>query len=452
MSTSIEWTQRPGTKGETWNPTTGCNKVSAGCKNCYAEVMHRRQLHMNPKKYDRAFNAGVVTHPDTLAIPLKWKKPRTVFVNSMSDLFHADVPFDFIDQVFAIMALTPQHTYQILTKRPERMAEYCNTMRKSGFGPLPSSEWVLARANDLYSQHIKPLESDLFLNTEELGGWPLKNVWLGTSVENQAAADERIPHLLRVPAAVRFLSCEPLLGSLTLDPAWLGEAVRSSGGQHSVSPPLPERTAADPRAGSGIGWVITGGESGQHARPMHPDWARSLRDQCAAAGVPFFFKQWGEFAYLTDTEGRQHAPFGGQMGRRVGKHASGNLLDGRTHLEYPGGIARQASSQAPRHPDPAQASSWNSPSTLPHEGQRIDVRCRKDANYAGWYFGTHHFHGMPNEEPAVFSVAATTSKSFTVFPWTYAIEWRPHHSEPHPSASSAHASPTTDNRQPTTAP
>jgi len=236
----IEWTDA------TWNPTTGCNKVSKGCKNCYAEVMHKRLAGMGQAKYQQPFLKGVVTHESELLKPLGWKKPRMVFVNSMSDLFHEDVPFDFIDKVFAIMALTPQHTYQILTKRADRMAEY-----------------------------FEGNEREVYRNCEflnfggvELPPRVLPNVWLGVSVEDQKAADERIPHLLNVPAAVRFLSCEPLLGKI------------------NISPFL---------AKIGIHWVICGGESGSKARPMHPDWVRSLRHECKRAGVAFFFKQWGEW-------------------------------------------------------------------------------------------------------------------------------------------------------------
>lgn len=338
MSTSIEWTQRPGTKGETWNPTTGCNKVSQGCKNCYAEVMHRRLAAMGQRKYSRAFNTGVVTHPDTLTLPLKWKQPRTVFVNSMSDLFHADVPFNFIDQVFAIMALTPQHTYQILTKRPERMAEYTKWIDPKGDGTRAYDRV------DKWGQQMNLLQGKA-LNTPQFVFNPLPNVWLGTSVEDQAAADARIPHLLRTPAAVRFLSCEPLLGPLDISwwmkvcKHWKSEDRAQGGG-----PPQYPKCWYEPQAlvlagwKNPIHWVITGGESGHHARPMHPDWARSLRDQCAAAGVPFFFKQWGTWLPASQGEAvgiRATMVKDGCEWDAVGKHASGNLLDGRTHQEYP---------------------------------------------------------------------------------------------------------------------
>lgn len=248
----IEWTDR------TWNPTTGCNKISRGCKNCYAEVMHRRLAAMGQPKYQKPFSAGVVTHNDTLREPFTWRKPSMVFVNSMSDLFHKDVPFSFIKEVFITMEMTPHHTYQVLTKRPARMALFFHSLG-SRYKSLP-------------------------------------NVWLGTSVENQEQSEKRIPFLLACPAAVHFLSCEPLVGPVNFRDVW-----------------LPTKIGISIRSSAIIRWVIAGGESGAKAEPMHPDWVRSLRDQCQQSGIPFFFKQWG--------------------GRN--KKAAGNLLDGRQHLEFP---------------------------------------------------------------------------------------------------------------------
>ncbi len=217
----IEWTDA------VWNPVTGCTKVSQGCKHCYAERFAKRQ------GYDFS---QVELHPERLEIPLNWRKPKRVFVDSMSDLFHPNVPDYFIGKVFEIMNLAYNHTFQILTKRPERMVVFATTFRDF-VGILP-------------------------------------NVWLGVSVENQKAADERIPLLLQTPAAVRFVSCEPLLGQIDIQIDLLAQNIVTN---------------------TGISWVIVGGESGPGARPMHPDWARSLRDQCQAAGVAFFFKQWGEW-------------------------------------------------------------------------------------------------------------------------------------------------------------
>ena len=231
-ATSIEWTD------VTWNPVTGCDKVSQGCKHCYAEPLARRLQAMGAPKYANGFQ--VTLHPDTLDLPGKWRKPRRVFVNSMSDLFHPKVPDNFIRQTFQVMAATTKHRYQVLTKRPERM---------------------LALSPGL--------------------PWP-EHIWMGVSVENDACRN-RVDLLRNSPAAVRFLSLEPLLGPLkNLDL-------------------------------SGIHWVIVGGESGPGARPMNPAWARDLRDQCQSVSVPFFFKQWGG----TD------------------KKKAGRLLDGRTWDDMP---------------------------------------------------------------------------------------------------------------------
>ncbi|MFE2962030.1 DUF5131 family protein [Nocardia tengchongensis] len=224
--TGIEWTE------VTWNPVTGCDRISAGCDDCYALAMAKRLKAMGSAKYQndgdpRTSGPGfaVTEHPAALDIPRRWRTARLVFVNSMSDLFHAKVSEAFVRAVIDVIAETPQHTYQVLTKRPERARKL--TERGLVFPP---------------------------------------NLWLGTSVEN-GAVTHRIDALVKTPAAVRFLSCEPLLGPVDLD-RWL----------------FPE-----PR----LDWVIAGGESGPNPRPMHPDWVRDLRDECVAAEVPFFFKQWG---------------------------------------------------------------------------------------------------------------------------------------------------------------
>lgn len=214
MGTAIEWTDT------VWNPVTGCSKVSEGCRNCYAFALHdmRHKAFQDgkklPQQYEKPFSE-IQLFSDRLVQPLKWKKPQRVFVNSMADLFHKDVPFDFIDKVFATMALSPKHTFQILTKRPERMLEYF----QSGSQEKMIERWAEA-AYDITSGHD---EAEIFVYNRLNGvlpkakpGWPIQNVWLGTSVENQKAADERIPLLLQVPAAVRFLSYEPLLGPVNL--------------------------------------------------------------------------------------------------------------------------------------------------------------------------------------------------------------------------------------------
>ena len=260
----IEWTD------ETWNPVTGCTKVSPGCAHCYAETFAERWRGVPGHPFEQGF--ALKLWPERLTLPLKWKKPRRIFVNSMSDLFHEDVPFEFIDRVFAVMALTPQHTYQVLTKRPERMREYLTTERHG----MPT-EGHVELAKDL-------LSTEQWGIGQFLGTWPLPNVWLGTSTENQHWLDIRVPELLATPAAVRFLSCEPLLGSLDLKLAMT-------------------RAYESGYRGRWPGWVIVGGESGPKARPFDLAWARSIVSQCRAAGVPVFVKQLGANVRSTNDAG-----------------------------------------------------------------------------------------------------------------------------------------------------
>lgn len=382
----IEWTDR------TWNPVTGCTKISDGCKHCYAEPMTRRLKAMGQAKYINGFK--VTCHPETLDQPLKWKKPSKIFVCSMGDLFHEDVPDEFIDKIFDTMKKCPQHIFQILTKRPERMKKHL----------------------DVFQPH-------------------LPNVWLGVTAENQEQAEKRIPLLLQTQAIKRFVSIEPMLGAVELDEAWLTgynagnesederenslpsgfsggtenrperpdmeiesaesgqvdgrgkdaemqtsksrkrhgeilsdkdddkrEEVSCSGSSFNMVSPERSNTGKhdnkshkrelqrQPTEQSGISniqgtsdtfhevfrsniqegqtrqilWVIVGGESGPGARPMHPDWVRKVRDDCQAAGVPFFFKQWGEFTQVAE------------FAVRVGKAKAGSLLDGKEYKEFPG--------------------------------------------------------------------------------------------------------------------
>lgn len=316
--TKIEWTDL------TWNPIAGCDLVSPGCTNCYA-MRQAHRLASNPKTphyagTTRAVNGKPVwtgkigIAPDkVLTAPLRRRKPTRYFVNSMSDLFHPGVPDDVIDRTLAVMALSPQHTFQVLTKRTDRVLTYFSHVNAHG----ETRHEIIERKARFFIE-----DADAWM-TE---CWPLPNVWLGTSVEDQRRADERIPELLRTPAAVRFLSCEPLLGPVDLCTV-----------DHGHAPAL-----------SYLDWVIVGGESGPGARPMHPDWARSLRDQCQAAGVPFFFKQWGAWAPwdddnwslpagADDVEAHEKArTIDGVEFLRVGKRAAGRLLDGRTWDEVPG--------------------------------------------------------------------------------------------------------------------
>lgn len=393
----IEWTDA------SWNPIRAllphpdgpkigwhCEHASDGCRFCYAEAMNKRlgtRLAFKPGVRDRI---EIMLDEDMLLKPLKWKRPRMVFVCSMTDLFADFVPDDWIDRMFAVMALCPQHTFQILTKRPARMREYLSTAPDAGSD----------RACDIYiaAQGIALAQK---LN-RGIGQWPYDNVWLGVSAERQAEADQRIPDLLATPAAVRFVSLEPLLGPIDLERLHLRVTDARTGKLVDINNPFNAfrgqtwtTLISGPHAGkrfySGgssygrLDWVIVGGESGPEARPMHPDWARSLRDQCTTAGVPLFFKQWGEWAPVSDDEipvqfgdlcsdfrtlcsngfvgelsigsALIHKPHNwpqcfpdGSDGdascesavmRRVGKKAAGNTLDGRQWLQWPTAAQRE---------------------------------------------------------------------------------------------------------------
>jgi protein gp37 len=332
-ATKIEWTD------EVWNPVTGCSKVSRGCAHCYAErlfprVYGRDRVPVNSgagitnRDPDPANNehfrtrrfSDVRCHPERLEQPLHWRKPRRIFVNSMSDLFHESVPDEFIYRVFYVMTLAKQHTYQVLTKRPERMLKIACEL-------ISSAEMLSGK-----------LKRSLPMN-----------IWLGVSCEDQATADERIPLLLQTPAAVRFVSLEPMLGQVNAS-RYLRE-FRKPGSDSSWFTAVPG--SVEQRL---LDWIIVGGESGPKARPMHPDWARSVRDQCMAAGVPYFFKQWGE--WLPDDQcgdepfyikpGHPGAPkwaidrpvchlSPGLHAFKVGKKRAGRLLDGREWDEFPHG-------------------------------------------------------------------------------------------------------------------
>lgn len=319
----IEWTDA------TWNPLRGCSRVSEGCTNCYAERVAARfsgpgmpyegLIHPSTK----GWSGNVHFVNSVLGQPMGWKKPRRIFVNSMSDLFHEHVGEHDIDLIFAVMASAPQHTFQVLTKRPERAAEYLN------------DRWRLEKIYDVwFSVNSGP---------REVQDWPLPNVWLGASVEDQKTANERIPLLVQCPAAVRWLSCEPLLGPIDLERPRPGPDLQQAAGTSICQPWLIQ---------SGIDWVVVGGESGPGARPMHPDWAGSLRDQCASAGVPYFFKQWGEWAPIDSWQPWHRKPQiairadGSSMPdeewhddgcrfKKIGKRAAGRLLDGVEHNAFP---------------------------------------------------------------------------------------------------------------------
>ncbi|MEM3587936.1 MAG: phage Gp37/Gp68 family protein [Candidatus Jordarchaeaceae archaeon] len=316
-TTKIEWADC------VWNPVTGCTPVSEGCENCYARRMAYRLRGRFGYPGDEQFR--VTLHPERLLEPLKWQKPRRVFVCSMGDLFHENVPYDFLEQVFFTMEEADHHTFMILTKRPRRALGFL--------------KWLADRWSDWDVGEV----------------WtPPPNIWIGVTAENQARADERIPILLQIPAAVRFVSVEPMLGPVDLS-QWLEarfcerhgqlceEGLSWENGQlvcRYCKRPVERLRLLD--------WVIAGGETGPNARPMHPDWVRSLRDQCRAAKVPFFFKQWGEWVpyrksespvcdlrRLKDNETVMADPPGWISFARVGKGRAGRLLDGQTWDEYP---------------------------------------------------------------------------------------------------------------------
>ena len=339
--TKIEWSEA------TWNPITGCSRISPGCGGpgphggCYAEQLAGTRLRNHPSRDGLTkptpngprWTGEVRFNVEWLTQPMRWKRPRTIFPCAHGDLFHEKVPDEWIDAVFAVMALSPQHIFQVLTKRAARMQVY-----------LQRIEALKARERIAFFLETEAKLAGLGI-TELRGhdlraGFPLENVWCGVSAEDQPYADERLAHLRETPAAVRWVSAEPLLGPIKADL-------------------------------TGIDWMVVGGESGPRARPMHPDWARSLRDQCEAANVAFFFKQWGEWLpwkshvgpfweaqngeyadghslFPADIdqdpkwddglaeidEGFEHFAF-----QRVGKKAAGRLLDGVEHNAFPLALA-----------------------------------------------------------------------------------------------------------------
>lgn len=311
--TKIEWTDA------TWNPITGCSVVSPGCTNCYAMKLAGTRLKHHPSRagLTRDSKAGPVWtgevrfNPGWLDQPLRWKKPRMIFVCAHGDLFAEGVEDAWLDQIFAVMALAPQHTFQVLTKRPERMLIYLTTR--------------------LREHRIAAAQAGLPDPIPEPGRWPhlpMPNVWLGVSVEDQQRAEERIPILLEAPAAIRWISAEPLLGPIDLIP--FTGTLMSQVGDFEVDTVTGETRFIDtepPRILRGLDWIVVGGESGDGARPMQPEWARSLRDQCQAAGVPFHFKQWGNHRICSDANGPYML--------RVPKAEAGRLLDGIEHNGFP---------------------------------------------------------------------------------------------------------------------
>lgn len=327
-NTSIEWTD------QTWNPVRGCSRVSEGCRNCYAEkVAHRFSGPGQPYEGLTVLgNSGVRWTgkirlvPESLKDPLGWKKPRRVFVNSMSDLFHEDIPDEFIEQVFGVMALTPQHTYQILTKRPARAADWFGSK-----GGLQTRAENVAEAAahlggvvwdsrgitpHLYPPHIDTTAGKI-ANRRAWPGWPLPNVWIGVSAEDQKTADARVPVLLTIPAALRFISHEPALGPINWG-KWVGRCdCGLSGSQYTDINGLDyvgqEHRIGCPADRPHVEWVIMGGESGPRARPFDLVWARIARGRSAESGVALFIKQLGAAPKDGDQRIVLKDPKGGNM-------------------------------------------------------------------------------------------------------------------------------------------
>jgi len=387
--TTIEWTDA------TLNVVNGCSVISPGCANCYAMRAGGRNLPGHPStgptmpsKAGHVWNGMVRFNARALVLPLHWRRPRTIFWNAHGDLFHNHVPDAWIDRCFAVMALTPHHTHQVLTKRSARMQSYCG----NPWTPQRIARVILDEADAWGvsgTAALAPLGDRAREEDPSFVHWPLPNVWKGVSVEDQKRADERIPDLLATPAAVRFLSCEPLLGPVNLD-AWLDPESACQGcddgegyGNRCASDRIPRDeqcpfkravqvvTEHGPTSDEGLpasiscevmrlDWVIVGGESGPGSRPMHPEWARALHDECAAAGVPMLFKQWGDWApgeCASNTLSQRSVQtadwfddrwsfetFSGDFDLhaddeptlfRAGKRAAGRLLDGVQHDGMP---------------------------------------------------------------------------------------------------------------------
>jgi protein gp37 len=351
--TKIEWAT------DSWNPIRArnrtthkagwyCEHATPGCEHCYSEAMNRRVGTRVDYARQNRDQVEVFLDERILDGPLSWRDPRRVFVCSMTDLFAEFVPDAWIGQIWGVMALAPQHTFLVLTKRAARMRQWCGWVEEESGEKNPAAHGVA----ELYVGHPAIAEKWPLNRERAIGvaqrGWPLPNVWLIVSVEDQRRADERIPELLATPAAVRGISAEPLLGPVDLNRLVIASDLDTTlfcdaiTGRHHAECRIDSikaigegnwKSPALPPVHPGLDWVIAGGESGPGARPMHPDWARSLRDQCAAAGVPFFFKQWGEFSPVGYPDGvadpTEH------LWIRVGKKAAGRELDGRTWDEYP---------------------------------------------------------------------------------------------------------------------
>ena len=327
--TKISWAEA------TWSPVTGCTRVSDGCLHCY--IARTPPIRMAGRSFDDpgiGATLAVQLHPTRLEQPMRWSRPRRIFVCSQADLFHEGVPNEFIAKMWAVMIAAPQHTYLVLTKRPARMRSLLNSSR------------FRVMIGDAAREMQLPDTAIAAVDVAVQDSWPLPNVWLGVTAENQHTADMRIPILLGTPATIRFVSAEPLLSPVDLSAlpprphteqareiptsTWVGALAHASSTTRAAK--------ADPVT---IDWLICGGESGPGARPMQPQWAQSLRDQCTRMGIAFHFKQWGEWAPHLDHEDADHTVDVSDSGdhaqgmRRVGKNLAGRLLDGQLHDDYP---------------------------------------------------------------------------------------------------------------------
>lgn len=385
----IEWTDA------TWNPITGCTKISPGCTNCYAERMSKRLAGRYGYPADEPFKPGIV-HDKALYEPIKWKKPRKVFVCSMGDLFHEKVNFHDIDLIVSLVALLPQHQFLFLTKRPMRMKEYFAGERDEGItsGYIQEITRASGGRGDKQFRYFPGIWQRI--EPPKTWQWPLPNLWLGVTVCNQAEADEKIPVLLDTPAAGRFVSVEPMLGPVDFRQwlvkdrfytakcprcGWIGSSEHCGSSdywsQDGCECPKCCTECDDFSDDRKLDWMICGGETGPDARPLHLDWVRSLRGQCQESDTPFFFKQWGEYGPTAENIQTGDSVFrmfdseshwvnkasswmrpgdvcidaigkicrnGGDFGkasypvvivRRVGKKNSGCLLDGKEFKEFP---------------------------------------------------------------------------------------------------------------------
>jgi len=335
--TSIEWTEH------SWPVINGCRRISEGCRNCYAERLTATRLSRTPKYEGLAvfgqngprWTGKVRLWEKHLDMPIRLRKPSKIFVCDMGDLFYEEVADEAIAAVFGVMLLAQHHTFQVLTKRPDRMRAFMRTATvdecigtacRFGVGFPPG-----------YSKHVsKEMRAQgRDPKSDEWASWPPRHVWLGVSVENQATADDRISVLLETPAAIRWISAEPLLASVGLF-AFLKTPLRDLSLRALRSPDMP-----------GLDWVVVGGESGPDARPMRAEWVRTIRDQCAAAGVAFFFKQWGEHVEVAgyragddgrvmfDAKRRPLVDVDGHQFVRMGKKEAGRQIDGNTYSEFP---------------------------------------------------------------------------------------------------------------------